>query len=144
MGQKKRSKRSTTVDVSSSTVRHLVRPRAGFDAHTAALIELYRSHTQELFIAGLDPSAVLAELAQYAASLAAQRALRAQLVQQQETTLLHASSVWTAMLAVYEEARSASKRSSTIRAAIADFEQFMRNQRVKKPATTAGVTPVAA
>jgi hypothetical protein len=145
MGQKKSSKRSATVGVSSSTVRHLVKPRTGFEQHTAKLMALYKTYAQELYVNGLDPTDVLEELTAYQTALDGESSLRAQMQLQQREALLHSSNVWTAMLAVYDRARFAARSNPNIELAIADFEQFMRVHRAAKKTTPAAPpTPVVA
>ena len=133
----------TTVSAVLTAVGRLIRPRKRFDRYTAPLMQLYESFSQELYISGFDTATVLAELKAYSSAIAAQQVARTELKKQQNAALLHASNVWSAMLAVYERAKIAARSNPDIKAAIAEFESFMHVKR-SRPATTAGIKPVAA
>jgi hypothetical protein len=134
---------ATPVGMLPTIARWLNRPRISFDRYTAPLMTLYQSYTQELYVSGLDPAAVLSELTAYATAAAAEQVARIELKKQQNAKLLHASHVWSAMLAVYERAKIAARTNPAIRAAIAEFESFMHVKRSRRTSTTPATTPVA-
>ncbi len=141
----RRSTRSaTTVSAVLTTVRALLYPRTSFDRYAPALMRLYKSYSQELFISGFDPAVVLKELDAYSSAVAAQQVARAELKKQQNAALLHASNVWSAMLAVYERAKIAARTNPDIKAAIAEFERFMHVKRSRPAAAAPANKPVAA
>jgi hypothetical protein len=142
-----RWKIATLVGAVANTVRRPLRPRTNFEHYVPALMQLYKSNVDALYMSGFDPDAVLAELAAYQSSLLAQQIAWNAFKRQQSNTLQHASNVWSAMLLVYERAKAVARTNPEIRLAITEFVSFMKQwRRRKKPLASTPVTsstPVA-
>jgi hypothetical protein len=142
-----RSKRSRTevelIDLSPEEVRRLPKPREGFDAYAETLIDLYENNVEELSIKGYDASQTRDSLAALQSLKTMESAAKRQLALVQETRLYHMAIVWTAMLDIYARAQSAGRNNPTMKRAIAEFEQFMKNRSPKKKPPT-GPPPTGA
>jgi hypothetical protein len=124
-------------------MRHLPKPRTGFEVFAQRLAALVGDNASVLQVAGVDTSAMLAELAEYEAARSAVLSARNQLKLAQQTEFLHASNVWTQMLRIYRYAKAAGVDDQGILNALADFEAFMK-KRKKKAAAKAPTAPSAA
>jgi hypothetical protein len=140
--ERKSSKETQLVHVPAEELRHLLRPRGGFDRFANELITLARDHAEAIPMKGFDADAVLAELAAFDALEPAVAAAQKQLQLAQETRLLHASNVWQAMLRIYQWAQLAAQDEPDIDLAIAGFTAFMKKRKHKVAPAPVVTTPV--
>jgi hypothetical protein len=120
------------IDLSPEEVKRLPKPKGGFLRFAAPLLALYETNGSALG-SGLDAEAARASLSAVEALDAGLDAERKHLEMVQETRLLHASTVWMAMLDVYARARAAARHDPELARAVADFERFMRKPRKNHP-----------
>jgi hypothetical protein len=141
MGTKQHStKKHTTkrkaplVALTPHEVRHLVKPRPGFDAFAEDLFSLYASNPS-VFGTDVDVEAARKALATYNDLRPQELAAQAVVDQVHETRLLNSSTVWSAMLAIYGHGALAGRTNATIDRGIAPFAAFMKNGPRKQKAT---------
>jgi hypothetical protein len=147
MSGSKRNERKATValvHLSSAEMRRLPKPRTGFEPFAQRLAALVDDNASVLQIAGVDTSAMLAELAEYEAAHSAALSASNQLKLAQQTEFLHASNVWTQMLRIYRYAKALGVDDQDILNALADFEAFMKKHKKKAAAAKAATAPSAA
>lgn len=138
-----KSSTASLVHLSKSDVKRMLKPRAGFEAYVAQLVELATAQPA-LQSKSFDAKAILDELRAYQTMQGVVAEAKKQLALARETRLQHASNVWRAMLRIYEHAQAEAKDDADVQYAIAGFEAFMKNGRkphVSPPATTGA--PVA-
>jgi hypothetical protein len=140
----KKNKKNETVNLTTAQLRHLARPREGFEAQLEILIALYRANPQALYIDS-SPDELEAELNAYRDMVAAEDAEREQLATMEDARLVRGSSLWSALLDLYARGQLASRTKPTIKRGIASAEQFMRThrKRASAPVTPPVTTPVA-
>jgi len=123
----------TLVDLTPDEVKRLPHPRDGFEAHIEPLLALYQEHRDELASRAVDAAEVRARFTAWRALAAIEASARKHLEMVEETRLLHASKVWSAMLEVYAKARAAARTNPDVARGIADFARFMSLGPRKKP-----------
>ena len=135
---------SGLLSLSLAEVRHLAIPRDGWEAFATPLLELYDGGRSVLRIQGFDPSVIRRTLHTYQAMAPAEAAARARVrVAQAElatvvgTRGVYASTVWRAMLQIYDRSLSAGHSDLRFMHGIAGFAAFMKTGPRKK-ATAAG------
>jgi hypothetical protein len=147
MSRSKRNEQKATValvHLSSAEMRHLPKPRKGFEPYVQRLAALVDGNASVAQAAGVDVSAMLEELDEYEAAHSAALSLSNQLKLAQQTEFLHAANVWSFELRIYRVAKALGVDDQDIQNALADFEAFLKKARKKKAAaTTASTTPSA-
>jgi hypothetical protein len=145
MSGSKRNERKAKValvHLSSAEMRHLPKPRTGFEPFAQRLASLVEGNASVAQAAGVDVSAMLEELNEYEAAHSAALSLSNQLKLAQQTEFLHASNVWMLELRIYRVAKALGVDDQDILNALADFEAFMRNK--KRAPAKAPAPPSAA
>jgi hypothetical protein len=150
MGKNSRNVRSSQstkqVHLSGSQIRHLAKPRAGFEGPAQQLLAVLLEQPDLIVPKGFDVTTALAKVAQYQAMTPMVRNKKLDYESAADTQLQLGSEIWLLVLSGYQHAKVAARSNPAIAAAIAPFEAFMkkRHGRRKAKTTSTPATPVAA
>jgi hypothetical protein len=126
----KAKERDTNISLSQKEMKRMAKPKPGFASFASLLLGMVEDGRLPKQI--LDVDEVRAHLAAFAA--AQDRVYRAQIELRiaRATRFWHASHAWKSLLEIYDYARLASRRSSSVRISLRPFVQFMRRGRKRK------------
>ncbi len=139
----KRTKKNGSValvDLSTEEVRHLSKPRDGFEQFVEPMLALYQAHRRQLGDLGATTNELRKDLSIYEELSAREAEAHKELSAIEDTRRVHGSKVWDALLDIYARAQAAGRTSIEVKRAIAEFAQFMSTgprDKIAQPAPAA-------
>ena len=127
MKTKNASLKSQKVELSSSALRHLPRPRSGFERFVEPLLSFYESQ-RTLLGGGVDLKDLRARFARYQSMAETEQSTRGQLAEIEHVRFSDAATLWRALLDIYAKAQVAARLNPAVARSIADFSALMQRQ----------------
>ena len=120
------------VDLTDEEKQKLPKPKEGFDRHVGPMLDLYRRHFDALKSRGANADTIEARFRAWQTLVPVEASAAKHLEVVQESRLLHASKVWSALLEIYAKAQAEARTNREVASAIEDFRKFMATGPRKK------------